>query len=303
MTRHTRTLIVLAVAFCAAAASSYGIYRALTSIPVRQVEVATARTVVAAHNMPMGARLTADDVKLVDWPEKTPVSGGFGQVELVVDRGLIEAVSENEPVVDSKLAPAGAGAGLPPSIPPGMRAMSVKVNEVVGVAGFVVPGTRVDVLALMHLGNEMTTKTVVSNVQVLTAGTRYDQEKARKDGKPIPSTVVTLLVSPDDAQRVALAQGEGQVMLALRNPLDAESVSLDPLAASGLFGPVHTAAPTHVGAAVPVKSVSRVPRPVARAQAAAPSQVIAPAPAAPIAPQRYMVEAIRACQRTEEVVR
>jgi Flp pilus assembly protein CpaB len=140
----------------------------------------------------------------------------------VLDRGLIATVDENEPLTAAKLAPLGAGAGLPPSIPPGMRAVSVKVNEVVGVAGFVVPGTRVDVMVTLtnrQAQQESMTRVVVSNVQVLTAGTRYDQENA-KDGKPIPSTVVTLLVSPEDGERIALAGSEGQIMLTLRNPLD-----------------------------------------------------------------------------------
>ena len=117
----------------------------------------------------------------------------------MVNRGLIDSVAENEPLTDSKLAKEGAGAGLPPTIPPGMRAISLKVNEVIGVAGFVVPGTRVDVLVSINQGDshESVSRVVVSNVQVLTAGTRFDQERARKDAKPMPTSVVTLLVSPD----------------------------------------------------------------------------------------------------------
>jgi pilus assembly protein CpaB len=98
---------------------------------------------------------------------------------------------------------------------PGMRALSVKVNEVIGVAGFVVPGTRVDVLVTIREKDESRTRVAVSNVQILTAGTRYDQENA---GRPIPATVVTLLVTPEDSERIALAQTEGQLMLSLRNP-------------------------------------------------------------------------------------
>src|SRR4030095_13272149 len=112
-------------------------------------EIATKHAVVAARALPMGARLTADNVKVVGWPERTPLAGGFSSIEEVVDRGLIAAVVENEPISESKLAPKEAGAGLPPSIPAGMRAMSVRVNEVIGVAGFVVPGTHVDVMAVL----------------------------------------------------------------------------------------------------------------------------------------------------------
>ena len=114
------------------------------------------------------------------------VPGVFAKVDEVLDRGLIATVEENEPLIAAKLAPLEGGAGLPPSIPQGMRAISVKVNEVIGVAGFVVPGTRVDVMVTIRQQEESMTRVVVSNVQVLTAGTRIDQENA-KDGKPIPS--------------------------------------------------------------------------------------------------------------------
>jgi len=202
--------------------ASFGVYAAVKSIPVREVEVAHTFVAVAAHNLPTGSRLTEQDVKLVAWPAKNPVPGAFSEVKPIVDRGLVASVSENEPLTETKLAPVGSGAGLPPSIPPGMRAMSVKVDEVIGVAGFVVPGTRVDLVVTLRgsgQAEESMSRTVASNVLVLTAGTRFDQEQA-KDGKPQPSTVVTLAVSPTDAERVALASSEGKISLALRNPLD-----------------------------------------------------------------------------------
>ena len=123
------------------------------------------------------------------------------------------AIAANEPITEPKLAAKGAGAGLPPTIPPGMRAISVKVNEVVGVAGFVVPGTRVDVLVTFESRTQTSEASRASssrNVQVLTAGTRYDQEKARQDGKPIPTSVVTLLVSPEDARAHRARRGRRQ---------------------------------------------------------------------------------------------
>jgi pilus assembly protein CpaB len=107
-------------------------------------------------------------------------------VEQVVDRGVIAPVAENEPLSGNNVASKEAGAGLPPTIPPGMRAISVKVNEVIGVAGFVVPGTRVDVMAIVRESNKSLARVVVSNVQVLAAGTRYDQEVAR-EGKALPA--------------------------------------------------------------------------------------------------------------------
>ena len=210
MNRTTRTVVVMAVATLVAGIASLGVYTAVKSIPVREVEVAHMFVVVAARNLPTGSRITETDVKLVAWPANNPVTGAFAELKPILDRGLVAAVGENEPVTETKLAPIGSGAGLPPSIPPGMRAMSVKVDEVIGVAGFVVPGTRVDlVVTLRGTGQteESMSRTVVSNVLVLTAGTKFDQEQA-KDGKAQPSTVVTLAVSPSDAERVALASSE-----------------------------------------------------------------------------------------------
>jgi pilus assembly protein CpaB len=285
MDRSKRTAVVVSVAVVLAAVASLGMYRIVARMPARQADLKTINVVVAQHPLKLGTRITTDHVKLVQWPATAPVAGSFSTIEEVVNRGLISAVEENEPLTNGKLAALEAGAGLPPSIPPGMRAISVKVNEVVGVAGFVVPGTRVDVMVTLSGKNrdqDSTTRVVVSNAQVLTAGTRYDQENA-KDGAPIPSTVVTLLVSPDDGERVALAASEGQIMLTLRNPLDQ-----DPTATSG----VRTAA--LFGQPAPVKAP-----PVRRA----PARPVEPIVATVTPPPVYTVETFRGAKRSEEVVR
>src|SRR5918995_7279426 len=222
MTRNTRLLIVLVLSLGMAGAATYFVQRTIAQMPMREVEVARAYAVVAAKPLPLGARITEADVKIVAWPADSPVAGGFSSVEQVLNRGVMAPIVENEPITNSNLASLEAGAGLPPTIPPGMRAISVSVNEVVGVAGFVVPGTRVDVMVILRQGDNPLARVVVSNVQVLTAGTRYDQEEAR-DGKPIPTSVVTLLVSPQDAERIGLAATQGQILLTLRNPLDMEA--------------------------------------------------------------------------------
>lgn len=285
MNRNVRTLIVVLVALVAASAASYGVYRAIQRTPVREVEVAHTFVVAAAKPLPVGAKVTAADVKLVAWPERAPVRGSFAKVDAVVNRGVIAQVLENEPVTESKLAPVEGGAGLPPTIPPGMRAISVRVNEVVGVAGFVIPGTRVDVFVTMKDPAGDMTRVVVSNVQVLTAGTRYTQDKG-KDGEPIPSSVVTLLLTPEDASRVVLASNEGQIMLALRNPLDVAPTPSVPIRASTLFG----------GPTVAASNQPRPPRP--RPAAAAEPKAPPPPP-----PKVYTVEAIKAAKRTEETIR
>jgi len=293
MNRTTRTVVVMAVATLMAGIASFGVYAAVKSIPVREVEVAHTFVAVAAHNLPTGSRLTEQDVKLVAWPAKNPVPGAFSEVKPIVDRGIVASVSENEPLTETKLAPVGSGAGLPPSIPPGMRAMSVKVDEVIGVAGFVVPGTRVDLVVTLRgsgQAEESMSRTVASNVLVLTAGTRFDQEQA-KDGKPQPSTVVTLAVSPTDAERVALASSEGKISLALRNPLD-----VTPTETAG----VHVAAlRLGMGSAQRPESTKSQStssrRPLASPPSAAPT-VVPPS-------KIYTVEAIRGAKRTEESVR
>jgi pilus assembly protein CpaB len=233
----------------------------------------------------MGTLITKDQVKLVAWPASSPVSKGFTTIESVLNRGLIDSVSANEPLTETKLAPVEAGAGLPPSITQGMRAVSVKVNEVVGVAGFVVPGTHVDVMVTLRRtdAKDSMTRVVVSDVEVLTAGTRFDQQKAR-DGQPIPTTVVTLLVTPSDAERIALAASEGEVMLTLRNPMDRK-----PTETTG----IHTGA--LLGQAAPPAPAVRVNRP----RPAVAEAVAAPVPLS----KNYSVEAIRAAKRSEEVVR
>lgn len=219
MHRSIRTFLVVAIAVGLAGAATYLVYRTIQSRPAREVEVARAYAVVASHPLTLGARLTATDVKLIPWPAANPVPGGFTAIADVLDRGIMSPVAENEPLTGNNLASKEAGAGLPPTIPEGMRAISVKVNEVIGVAGFVVQGTRVDVMAILPQGTGRIARVVVSNVLVLAAGTRYDTEGA-KDGKAIPSSVVTLMVSPTDAELVGLAASEGQIMLTLRNPMD-----------------------------------------------------------------------------------
>jgi pilus assembly protein CpaB len=285
MNRTTRTVVVVGVAVLVAAVASLGAYQAIRRMPVREIEVRSLYYVVAAHDMPMGSRITKDYVKLVAWPASSPVVKGFTSIESVLNRGLISPVVENEPLTESKLAPIEAGAGLPPSITEGMRAVSVKVNEVIGVAGFVVPGTRVDVLVTLRRDNDRDSmsRVVVSDLQVLTAGTRYDQEKA-KDGQPIPTSVVTLLVTPSDAERIALAQSEGQIMLTLRNPLDRKPTDTTGIRTAALLG-------------------QPAPQPVVKTDKGRRVAVAPPPPVAPIAPKFYTVEAIRAAKRAEEVVR
>src|SRR3954468_19785850 len=145
MNRRNRHLVVLAIAVMTASLASLGVYRAASAVP-RKGEQTPQPVVVAARPLAIGAQLTANDVKVVFWPASSPLPGAIGNVKDVVNRGLLTGVVLNEPLTQTKWSAMKSGAGLPPAIPQGMRAISVKVNEVIGVAGFIVPGSRVDVI-------------------------------------------------------------------------------------------------------------------------------------------------------------
>ena len=282
---RNRLFAVLVLALTAGGALAYATYNYMQNTPVRTVSVPTQPVVIAAADLPLGAELKADDLKVVQWPAGDVPAGAFGNPQEIVGRGLVVPVVRSEVILPSKLAAKDAGAGLPPVIPPGMRAVSVRVNEVIGVAGYVLPGTRVDVVATASPSQsqtDVTSKVVLANVQVLTAGTRMEQN--REDGKPLQVTVVTLLVSPEQAERLTLASTEGKIQLALRNPLDASEPVTPGIRPAALLGAAVAAPPA--------------PARPARATAAAKT---APPPPEPPAPAT--VEVIRGEKRTREVVR
>ena len=295
MNRQYRTVVVMTIAVVTAALASFGVYMAIQRMPVQRVEVGTVKVVVAAEPLLVGTPVRREQLKIADWPVKNQVPGAFADPNDVIDRGVNETVGENEPVTTRKVASKEAGVGLSPIVPQGMRAMSIRVNDVISVAGYVMPGTRVDLMVTVRDDNpndgntEAMARTVLSNILVLTANTRTDTEKG-KDGKPQPSTVVTLAVLPEDAEKIALAQAEGALALTLRNALDIEQTKTDGIKLAALMR--LNAAPAPVVNPVTRKAVPR-PRP------AAPAPVVAPTPAPPTI---YRVEAIRGAKRTEEVV-
>jgi pilus assembly protein CpaB len=218
---RNRIFAVLALAVLAGGGLAYGTYNAINSQPVKTVNAPTQSVVVAAADLPLGSELKKEDLTVVNFPVGAAPEGSFAKPQDLIGRGLIVSMVKNEPFLNAKLASKEAGAGLPPVIPEGMRAVSVRVNEVIGVAGYVLPGTRVDVVATASPNGspqDATSKVILSNVQVLTAGTRMEQDQEK--GKPMQVTVVTLLVYPEQSERLALASTEGKIQLALRNPLD-----------------------------------------------------------------------------------
>jgi pilus assembly protein CpaB len=218
---RNRIFAVLAIAVLAGGGLAYGTYNVINAPQAKSAPAPTQAVVVAAGDLALGAELKADDLKIMNMPQGQAPEGAFDKPSELVGRGVVSAMVRNEIVLPAKLASKEAGVGLPPVIPEGMRAVSVRVNEVIGVAGYVLPGTRVDILATASptdAHTDMTTKLILANVQVVTAGTRMEQDQDK--GKPVQVTVVTVLVFPDQAERLALASTEGKIQLALRNPLD-----------------------------------------------------------------------------------
>jgi pilus assembly protein CpaB len=285
---RNRIFLVFALAIVAGGGLAYATFNAINTQPVKTVTAPTQPVVVAAADLALGTELKKEDLAIAKFPQGAAPEGSFGRIEDIIGRGLIVTMVKNEPVLPAKLASKEAGAGLPPIIPEGMRAVSVRVNEVVGVAGYVLPGTHVDVVATANPTNQtsdVTSKVILSNVQVLTAGTRLEQDQEK--GKPMQVTVVTLLVYPDQAERLALASNEGKIQLALRNPLDQGAPETPGVKPALLLGVVKApAAGKQVAHAFPSKKVTG---PVTQETPAA-----APAPT---------VEVIRGDKRSAEVIK
>lgn len=194
-------------------------YRVAANTSSRSVTPHGRALVVATQALPLGAVIGPDSVKIVQVPEDLFPRGAFSRQDEVLDRPVVSPIQPDEPVVEARLGAKGSGVGLAPLIPPGWRAISVRVNDVVGVAGFVLPGMRVDVLVTGHPpGQDNTiTNTVLQNILVLTAGQTIQTDSK---GQPISAAVVTLLVNPAQAEALTLANSEGHIQLVLRNSTD-----------------------------------------------------------------------------------
>jgi pilus assembly protein CpaB len=232
-----RVFMVLVLALSAGGVLAFATYNYMQKVPARTVTIPTRPVVVAAADLDLGTELSRDDVRLIDWPASAVPQNAISDPNQVIGRGLVLPVIQNEPILPMKLASKDAGAGLPPAIPQGLRAVSVRVNEVIGVAGYVLPGTRVDVVATVSPNEKTentTSKVILSNVEVLAAGTKIDRETDKN--KPMPVNVVTLLVTPDEAERLTLASVQGKIQLALRNPLDKATPDTPGIRAAALLG-------------------------------------------------------------------
>lgn len=185
--------------------------------------------VAAARALDAGEVLKREDLSLIEWPNSHPLSGSFVKIDDVVGRAVLYPLAAGQPILDRQLAAAGSGVGLTTRIPNGMRAIALRSDEVVGVAGFLMPGTHVDVLVTYRDAShpDPITATVLQDAEVLAAGHQVQPDPT---GKPSSVDVVTLLLSPEDAEKAVLASAQGSIHFVLRNGGDHREADATPVA-------------------------------------------------------------------------
>lgn len=292
---NQRFLSVILFAFIVSAIASFGLYKVVTSRMDANKSAPTTPIVAASKDLGLGTLLKAEDIKMVDWPGDVPPQA-IRKPEDAIGRGIVGNMVAGEPILESRLAMRGAGAGMAAMIPKGMRAMAVRVNEIVGVAGFVVPGMRVDLIinavpptgAPANSGNMA--KILLQNIEILSAGQNIQKDA---EGKPIPVPVINILVTPDQAEMLSLVTNDARIQLVLRNPMDTEvavtqGTSMGAILSSALGGkPVP---PPTAAAPAPRRAPAASPRPAAPVVEAA-------KPAPP--PQPIVIEVITGSARRE----
>src|SRR6202166_2060425 len=230
---RNRLLLIGFIALALGAFVSFVVYRPAQSRSASNIPPGE-EVIVAAEDLQVGTKIEDKDIRLVRFPSADLPAGVFHMRTKVVGRGVVLPIARGEFVLTNKLAGENAGSGLPSLIPPGMRAVSVRVNDTTSVSGFVLPGTRVDVMLTGNPqgSNEQQTTTVLENVAVIATGQKMERNAA---GEPQSAPVVTLLLSPDDAERLTLASSQGHIQLALRNPLDTKQADVAAVKANSLY--------------------------------------------------------------------
>lgn len=259
-----RILVALTLALVVSGLSTWFVSRRLTPAPAARAPV-DVTYVAPSRALQAGEVLNVDNTELVAWPASTPIEGAFSRVSDVIGREVLFPLARNQPILDCDLSAAGSGTGLASKIPDGMRAVALRSDEIVGVAGFLVPGSHLDVLVTYRSDRspEPLTATVLQNALVIAADHQIEPDPK---GKISDAAVVTLLLTPDESQRAVLASNQGAIHFVLRNGGDASIGSGAPTLLSQLAGNRAVAPPRLVA------------RPVA--------------PTPPLAPKRHEIETI-----------
>jgi pilus assembly protein CpaB len=287
-----RILVAVGVAALLALVASLGVYKFLSgkSRVAEQARLQTVGIVVAVVDIPLGSTINPNQVALSPWPKDNYPKDVVVDPKVAVGRTALRDFVRGEPVVESKLVPLNKASGLLSlRVPPGMRAFSVKVNEVVGVGGFIVSDSRVDVVVTTSLSSrnqqDQFSKIVLEDVRVLAAG----RETEQKDNKPVTVNTVTLAVTPEEVEKLALATNDGKIQLVMRNFADNTLVMTGGIDKGRLLSSFRSA-PIAPAAGSPTEKKSR------RVSRKAPSHAAASAPSK----KSYSVEVIKGNKRTEE---
>lgn len=283
---NQRLVSVLAFAFIVSAGASLLLYRLLSGRLSRQEPAKSIKLILAARDLAPGTLIRDPDIRVGDWNGTIP-DGVVQRKEDIVGRGVVSPILNGEPIAETRLALKGGGAGLVALIPKGMRAVAIRVNEIVGVAGFAVPGMRVDVLVSGSPPGSAAmgavTQTLLQNVQVLSAGQNFQKDA---EGKPVSVPVVNLLVTPQQAEMLSLASNQTTIQLVLRNPLDTDIAKTNGSAVAQLF---------HLSSPLPLPSN---PGPAAQLKVL-PPRPTPPRVTLPPSPGPRVVEVIHGIKRSE----
>jgi pilus assembly protein CpaB len=281
---NRRLMIVLVFATIVGLIASFLVYQVVRQMALAGAPEGTEPVVVAAVNMSMAESVTSQHVRLVQWPKSNIPTGAVRTLANAEGRVVRSAIMAGEPLLESRLAPelAGKGGVMPMLVPEGQRGVSIKVDEAIRESGFILPNSRVDVLVSMTKPgstNERIAKVILQDVPILAAG----QTVEMRDNKPITVTTVTLALTPEQTERLAVAQSEGRITLATRNLRDNEVVRTSGATQATLLSDVRTAAV----APPPAAPMARKPVPVA-------------APLPPPAPEGHTVSVVRGTRLTEQ---
>jgi pilus assembly protein CpaB len=301
MADRRRYTFVLYTAVAVAAAATFGVYRILESAKIEN-RVATQPVVVAARDLPQGAPITKTDLEVKQWPITTVPAGAFSSPDSLAGRVTQVPVFTGEPFVPGRLAPNGTGPGLEVKIAPGKRAAAIRVNDVSSLSGLIQPNSRVDVMVTLRDERGETAgqvaKIFMENMRVLSVGTRVERDAS---GQAFEAPTAALEVTPEEAERLAIAANQGAIQLVLRGYGDPDSTNTRGARSGDVLGRLAPAAPAAAAprpAPAPVRRTPTppAPRPVAVQQSPAPT----PPAAAPARPESTTVQVIRGTAVTQQ---
>jgi len=287
-----RLVFVVLFALVVSGAASAVLYRLISAQLAASKVTTNTKVVVATRNLAAGDLIKDVDVKIADWNGPTPM-GTLTKTEDAVNRGVLEPIYQGEPLMENRMSKPGAGAGLATMIPPGMRAVAVRVNDVVAVSGFAAAGSHVDILIAGNPpgGNQAAgtvTKTLLQNVEILSAGVNIQKDA---EGKPVSVPTVNLLLTPAQAEIMSLASNEARIQMVLRNPTDKEETKPPGTAMAYLFSGGVAPPPAAKVAGAATGQVRRPPPP----PPPPPAKVVVPPPPPPI-----NVEVIHGSRKMEQ---